>query len=70
MGKIKVVKLPHGWFRGEMKEKDVIDTIDASVMNWHILLVEYTNKLIEREREFLSKAVRRWVTQWQVMVMA
>ena len=52
--KIEVLKLPHGWFNGYQKETDVIDTIDATIMYLHILIVEKladTNKIIERERE-------------------
>lgn len=50
MKKFEILKLPHGWFKGELKEKDIIDTIDATIMYWHLLVVE-TNELTQRERE-------------------
>lgn len=64
-------KLPHGWFKGKIKETDIIDTIIGSVARWDIVIVE-TNEIIEREREreFLSRIIRRWVTRWRVMVTA
>ena len=61
MKKYKVLKIPHGWFKGYVKEMDVVDTIDATIMYWHTLIVEEladTNEIIEREREFLSRMTR------------
>ena len=63
MKKYKVLKIPHGWFRGYVREMDIVDTIDATIMYWHTLIVEEladTNKIIEREREreFLSRMTR------------
>ena len=61
MKNYKVLKLPHGWFAGYIKEKDVVDTIDATIMYWHTLIVEEladTNELKQREREFLSRMIR------------
>ena len=68
-------KLGHGWFKGHKKETDVICTIDSGIAMWHTLILEEladTNKIIEREREreFLSKIIRRWVTRWRVTAMA
>lgn len=48
-----VYKLPHGWFKGEIKETDIICTIDTGIAMWHTLILELAddNKIIERERE-------------------
>lgn len=53
MKRYKMLKLPHGWFKGKLKEVDVIDTIDATIMYWHTLIVEEVsnNELIKAERE-------------------
>ena len=45
-----VAKLPHGWFKGYMKQTDVIDTIESSIGRWDIVIVE-PNGTIERERD-------------------
>ena len=45
-----VAKLPHGWFKGYMKQADIIDTIESSIGRWDIVIVE-PNGTIERERE-------------------
>ena len=70
--RIMVAKLPHGWYRGKLIETDIIDTIESSIGRYDIALVELAddNKIIEREREFLSWIIQRWVTRWQVMAMA
>ena len=57
MKNYKVLKLPHGWFAGYIKEKDVVDTIDATIMYWHTLIVEEladTNELKQRERVLIK----------------
>lgn len=43
-----VAKLSHGWFKGYMKQTDVIDTIESSIGRWDIVIVE-PNGIIERE---------------------
>ena len=37
---ISVVKLPHGYFKGEIKQSDTSPTIDTGVGNWHTLIGE------------------------------
>ena len=61
--KIYEFKQGHGWFPGYVRETDIISCIDSGMWKWHILLVE-ANEIIEREREreFLSRIARRWVT--------
>ena len=52
------MKLPHGWFKGFIKEKDIIDTIDATIQYWHILIVEELadgNEITQRERDSYSE---------------
>ena len=49
-----VAKLPHGWFKGYMKQADIIDTIESSIGRWDIVIVE-PNGTIEREREIPIK---------------
>lgn len=74
MKKIYELKQGHGWFGGYIRETDVISCVDSGMWKWHILLVERVladaNEIIEREREYLSRIIRRWVTRWQVMAMA
>ena len=71
MKRYKMLKLPHGWFKGKLKEVDVIDTIDATIMYWHTLIVEEVSntELIkaEREREFLSRMTRMLLKPSMVM---
>lgn len=58
MKKYKIMKLPHGWFKGFIKEKDIIDTIDATIQYWHILIVEELadgNEITQRERDSYSE---------------
>lgn len=38
--KYSVVKLPHGYFNGEVKEAEYSPTIDTGVGNWHTLIGE------------------------------
>lgn len=66
--KTMTAKLPHGWFGGYMKETDIIDTIESSIGRWDIVIVE-TNKITEREREFLSRTGPEKAISWQVMVI-
>lgn len=40
MKKIKTLQLPHGWFKGRVGGGDIINTIDATIMYWHTLIVE------------------------------
>lgn len=68
------VKVGHGWFNGYMRETDVISCVDSGMWKWHILIaekmIEETNKIIEREREFLSRIKHRWVIFTPTMAMA
>lgn len=51
-----MLKLPHGWFKGKLKEVDVIDTIDATIMYWLTLIVEEVSntELIKAERVLIK----------------
>ena len=52
-----VAKLPHGWYKGKIRETNIIDTIESSIGRYDIALVELAedNEITQRERE--SKTV-------------
>jgi len=60
MKKIKVLKLPHGYFRGYIKDAEIIDTIESSIGRYDIAIVELvaSNELTQRERESLCIPIR------------
>ena len=68
------VKVGHGWFGGYMRETDVISCVDSGMWKWHILIAEKivaeTNKLTQREREYLSRIILSWVSPMPTMAMA
>lgn len=35
-----VLKMKHGWYGGGCYQRDIIDTIDAGISKWHLLIVE------------------------------
>ena len=51
--KIMVAKLPHGWYKGKIRETNIIDTIESSIGRYDIALVELAedNEITQRERE-------------------
>ena len=51
--KTLIAKLPHGWYKGKLKETDVIDTIESSIGRYDIAIVELAedNEITQRERE-------------------
>ena len=52
-----VAKLPHGWYKGKLRDTDIIDTIESSIGRYDIALVELAdgNELTQREREIPIK---------------
>ena len=69
--KTLIAKLPHGWYKGKLKETDVIDTIESSIGRYDIAIVELAedNEITQREREYLSKQTIGWAISWLMTVI-